>query len=487
MKLKQCLATFALAALAACSQTPPEQQLLNDAAAALGDNAQIQALTSVVMEGEATQYNLGQDVRPDAIGQTFTLTDYRRVIDVANGRLRTEMTRTPNFAFFQGPAPQRLVQGVDGQVGYNVAANGNVQRIPDPAATDRRAEILHHPLTALNAALDAAAQRANLRTEGNETLLDVTTAGGESFTLAVDSTSRLPTRVITRSYNTNLGDVAIETTFDGYQDMGGWQLPARLTTRTDEFTTAEVRLTGQTVNAAVDDIAAPVEATEAPAVAGPPPANVTVEQLAPGIWLLAGQSHHSVLVEFADHAKLIEAPQNEIRTLGVIARAREVLPNKPITHLVNSHHHFDHSGGIRAAISEGLTIVTHEGNAAFYRAVAERPHTLSPDALARNPQPASVEGVSAMQEYRDDSMTMQLYPVTSEHSETMLFAYFPQSRILVQADLYTPGGAAMRFAPKFLADIRALNLSVDRMVPLHGTPVPFAQFVQDATAAAAAN
>ena len=53
---------------------------------------------------------------------------------------------------------------------------------------------------------------------------------------------------------------------------------------------------------------------------------VTAEELAPGVWFLAGQSHHSVVVEFADHLTLIEAPQNDTRTLAVIAKARELRP-----------------------------------------------------------------------------------------------------------------------------------------------------------------
>ena len=130
------------------------------------------------------------------------------------------------------------------------------------------------------------------------------------------------------SDNANLGDVAIETSFADYQDVSGLKLPARLTTKTDKYTTAEIRATKQTVDGDAGDLAAPAAAASAPPIAGPPPANVTVQEVAKGIWLLAGQSHHSVLVEFTDHLMLIEAPQNDTRTLAVIAKARELRPGQ---------------------------------------------------------------------------------------------------------------------------------------------------------------
>src|SRR5262245_34281950 len=89
---------------AACTQATPEQQIVNDAAAALGGSERILAVKTLVLEGEGTNGNLGQDMTPEATAQAFNLTGYRRAIDVAGGRARLEQTRTPNFTFFQGQA-----------------------------------------------------------------------------------------------------------------------------------------------------------------------------------------------------------------------------------------------------------------------------------------------------------------------------------------------------------------------------------------------
>jgi glyoxylase-like metal-dependent hydrolase (beta-lactamase superfamily II) len=186
-------------------------------------------------------------------------------------------------------------------------------------------------------------------------------------------------------------------------------------------------------------------------------------------------------VEFADHLMLIEAPQSEARTLAVIAKARELRPDKPLTQVVNSHHHFDHSAGIRAAIAEGLAVVTHAGNRAFFEEMAKRPHTVVQDALARKPSPLSIQVVGDELAVADKMMSVVLYPVTGNpHSDTMLMAYFPRERLLVEVDAYSPGSATQPYAPNLLENITRRKLRVERIVPLHGTIVPFSELVKAA-------
>ena len=117
-------------------------------------------------------------------------------------------------------------------------------------------------------------------------------------------------------------------------------LPWALSVKRDDFPDSDYQATSMTVDGPIGDLAAPAEVASAPEP-GPAQANVADEELADGVWHLVGQSHHSVLVEFPSYGALFEAPQNDTRTLAVIARARELLPDdKPLRYLVNSHHHF---------------------------------------------------------------------------------------------------------------------------------------------------
>jgi glyoxylase-like metal-dependent hydrolase (beta-lactamase superfamily II) len=463
-------------AAAGCAQTTAEQQIVNDAAAALGGRERVQAVRVLVLEGEGTQYNLGQDLQPGASGQTFTVTGLRRSIDVAGRRARTELTRTPNFAYFQGQSPQRQVQALDGDLGFNVTPNGNATRISAAASADRRVEYYHHPITLIAAALSDGATLTNARNTG-ERQVEIALPEGPRLVLVTDAAG-VALRIESRSYHANLGDVTITTAFSDYSDVDGVRLPSRISTKVDDFTTSELVVKQTTQTDPGGDLAAPASVASAQPPAAPP-INVTAEVVAPGIWLLAGQSHHSVLAEFADHLLLIEAPQSEARTLAVIAKAHELRPEKPLTTLVTTHHHFDHTAGVRAAVAEGLKIVTHAGNAAFFEEVAKRPHTISPDALAKNPRPATVETVDDELVIKDAAMEMALYHVAGNpHSDTMLMAYFPRARVIVEVDAFSPASSVHPYAANLLQNITKRKLGVERLVPLHGTIAPFAELVK---------
>ena len=88
-----------------------------------------------------------------------------------------------------------------------------------------------------------------------------------------------------------------------------------------------------------------------------------------------------------------------------------------------SHHHFDHSGGLRVAVAEGLTIVTHRANEAFFKDLVARQHTIVPGRAGEEPAPATFEFVDDQLTLKDKSMEVQLYHLIDNPREgTNLFA-----------------------------------------------------------------
>ena len=499
MRVNHWLATVAFVFAGCASPAPPEKAVINDAAAALGGADRIQAVNTLTIEGSGQNLNLGQNQSPDATQPILAVSGYKRSFDFAGNRSRLEQVRTANVG---NTTPQRQILGLDGDVAYNVNPAGVAARASAAVAKDRRAELLHHPVGAVRAALAQGAAIANPRKEGTDDVVDITTADGQKLTLHVDATTKMPTKVTTITDNIGgpLGDMVVETAFANYTETSGLKLPGRLTTKNDKYTVADIQVSRNTVNGDAGDLAAPADAKSAqpPPAAAPP--TVTAEEVGKGLWYLAGQSHHSVLAEFADHLVLIELPQHETRSAAVVAKAKELRPNKPIKYVINTHHHFDHSGGIRTAFAEGATVITHEGNKAFFEGVATRPHTITPDAQSRNPKPATVEGVSDKRVLQDSTRTLEIHPIAGNvHSNTMLMVYFPAERLIVEADVYNPPapppaatappGATTTppaappvfpFAANFVENVQRLGLKVDRIMPIHGRIVPFS----DAEAAA---
>ena len=481
---------LAAGVVSGCAQAPPETQTINDAVAAVGGKAKVESVSTLLLEGTGTNRNLGQNRTPEADLPVFQVTQFRRLIDFGGGRARQEQTRQAVPPPGAPPAqPQQQTVGIDGEVAYTVAADGRATRQDARAASDRRSEfILHHPVGILRAAMDPAAKVANPRQVGDLDVVDVTTARNEQLTLALTRATHRPASVTSMTYNVNLGDVALETTFADYETVDGLMLPKHLTSKLDKYPNTDLTFTKQTLNAPPTNLVAAddVKAAPAPVVT----ANVTVEQVGKGIWLIAGQSHNSVLVEFADHLELVEVPQNETRSLAAIAKAREVKPDKPLTKVILTHHHFDHSGGIRAAISEGLTIVTQEGNKAFIEDMAQRKHSIVPDALSKKPSAPKVETVRDEVTEKDAVQSMLLFKVDdpTAHSDSMLMAYFPNDKILVQADFYNTAGAAQPRAPALNDIIVKRKLTVAKHVPIHGsvkTQAEFLKIVQSMKAATA--
>ena len=150
-------------------------------------------------------------------------------------------------------------------------------------------------------------------------------------------------------------------------------------------------------------------------------------------------------------------------------------------YVINTHFHSDHSGGIRAAVAEGLTVITHELHRAFFEEVVARPHTVIQDHLAQNPRPLSIETVSGDGPYEmtEGNRTLVIHRLkNSTHADGMLLVYLPQERIMIEGDPFTPGRQAPPREANLLEQVRALGLRIDRFAPIHGDVATFAELVE---------
>ncbi len=180
---------------------------------------------------------------------------------------------------------------------------------------------------------------------------------------------------------------------------------------------------------------------------------------------------------------LVEAPLHDGRSAAVFAEVKKLAPAKPIRTVVNSHHHFDHAGGLRAAAGEGATLLVSAAAKPYFEKVFVHPNTIKPDLLAQSGKKAKLIGYTGKTTLSDGVRTIEIHSIEdSVHSKGFTLVYLPQDKLLIEADAYTPSppGTAAPAKPNgnnvnLVENIERLKLSVERIAPLHGRVVPMAE------------
>jgi glyoxylase-like metal-dependent hydrolase (beta-lactamase superfamily II) len=135
---------------------------------------------------------------------------------------------------------------------------------------------------------------------------------------------------------------------------------------------------------------------------------------------MTGGSHHSLAVKMGDGIVVVEPTLNEARSRAVLNKIEELWPGVPVTHLILTHSHFDHMGGIR----------TDE-----LAAVAEAQW--------------SIEEVPLGEEFSFEAgnRSIKAKHAQTVHGDDMLVVYLPEIQALFNSDLYFPGMAPSQPLP----------------------------------------
>lgn len=439
-------------------------------------------LNSIQFSGTGHVSALGQNLLPTAPWPETTVTAYTRTVDYANKSSREELTRTQNTPPSKGGgAPfggeQKQVNLVSGQYAWN---QPGAQPQPQPAAADeRQLQIWLTPQGFLKGALDG---KATMKKAKGGTQVTFTALGKYKVVGTIDDRGMV-TKVDTWLPNPVLGDMLVETLYTDYKEFGSVKFPTKIVQ--DQGGHPLFDLTVTDVKANPGPLA--LNVSDAVRDAKIPPVKVETVKLGDGAWWLGGGSHHSVVVEFKDYIVVVETPLTEERAEAVLAEARKLAPNKPIKYVVNTHHHFDHSGGLRAVVAEGIPIITNEQNKAFYEQAWKNPHTLEPDKLSKNPKKATFITVKDKYVITDGTQTLELHFITgNDHNGDMMLGYLPKQKVLIEADLFTPGApngppqppVALSFANELYDNLQRLKLDVVTIAPLHGRVVPYTDMLK---------
>jgi glyoxylase-like metal-dependent hydrolase (beta-lactamase superfamily II) len=439
-------------------------------------------LKSVQYAGSGFAFSVGQNFNPSAPWPKFNVKSYSRTINYETASLRDEIIRTQAEHPPRGGGgqpiigEQRQVLLVSGTHAWNQPGD---TAVPTPVAlVDRLLQLWITPHGVVKAAL-AHNATVQSRTEGGKKMTTVAFMEPGKFKVTgLINDQNLVEKVESWVGNPVLGDMLVETTYSDYRDFDGVKFPTKILQKQGGFPTLDVTVSAVQPNVAVD-IQVPDNVRQAAV-------RVDAQKVADGVWFLAGGTHHSALVEMKDYVVVVEGPQNDERATAVIAEVKRTVPTKPIKYVVNSHHHFDHSGGLGPFVAEGATIITHATNKSFFERAFAAPRTVNPDMLAQSGKKATIEIMNDKQVLRDDTRTLELYLIQDNtHCEGLIMAYLPKEKLLIEADAYTPAPPdtppptqANPFSVNLVENIERLKLEVNQILPLHGRVVPLAELLK---------
>jgi glyoxylase-like metal-dependent hydrolase (beta-lactamase superfamily II) len=434
----------------------------------------VDTLNSISYYGSGANFGLGQSNNANGQWPRTNVNDYVRSID------------------FTGPVSRATGVTWAAPVTGGAAAQGAFQQniTPNSTAWAQQLEIWVTPWGFLKG---AAANNATVRSQtvGGRRFLVVTwnapvkSPGGAPYrVVGYINPANMVERVETWLENPIFGDMLVESIYTEYREAaGGLKYPASIVQKRGGWPTFEAQVLGARANPAdiqqLVTIPPPAGRGGGPGGPGGPgaaPQGPTSETLAEGVFRING-AYNALAVEFADHIFLYEpGPQNEARSLAIIAEAKKVIPNKPIRYGVISHHHFDHTGGLSGAVAEGITIVTHQVNVPFFERALAAPRTLAPDAMSKSGKKLKIEGITGDKRvFQDATRTVEVHLVKGlPHADGNLIVYLPKERILAYADMFNLPTAANPVPNPpvvgtmvFLDNIVRLKLDPERIMSVH--------------------
>jgi glyoxylase-like metal-dependent hydrolase (beta-lactamase superfamily II) len=478
MKLLQITGAVAVATLlASCA---PTQQSAGDTAAYLRKAAAAMGADNVKTlryVGNGTGGQFGQAFVPGSHWPKVNYSRYERQLDFEKVFTSEQVRRSRAEPKGGGGVPlvgEAAFGGVaSASHAWNLAGPMPVPR--NAALTSRLHDLWITPHGVIKAAIREKAT-LSMRTQGGRVFGTVSFAvPGVMTATAFINENLLVERVESRLSDAVLGDISVVTTYSDYRDHGGVKFPARIEQTQEGMMVLSVAITEVTPNAEVN-AAVPENVIKAAE-------RVVAEKAADGVWFLAGGSHNSVAIEMSDHVILVEAPLGDERSNLVIQETKKLIPGKPIRFVVNSHNHFDHSGGLRAAVADGATVVVQNQSKSYFEKAFANPSRITPDLLAKSGKRAAVVGVGDNMTMKDAIRTVEIHHIKdSVHADTFLMVYLPKERLLIEADVYTPlppnapvPNPINALHLELVQNIERLKLGVDRILPLHGRIVPLAE------------
>jgi hypothetical protein len=471
----------AAALLFGASQMPvlaeSPNDLVSQAVAAQGGADALHALKGAIIKGEAKHWEPGQSLKaggePRFLGDaTFTLT-----ADGVNRMARIDWVRDMKYPAVEQLKYSEIVTPTFGAV---TDAKGTQPMSGIRLASHLRELGRQTPLLMLRAMENpkdvAAIEDQKL---GQQSLPAVSyTSGGTTYIILFDRSTHLPAAIRTRDDDHIYGDSTYDLILSDWRDVAGVKVAHAMSSHLNDIEVQRLTYKEVTPNPTIapesfavsDEVRAKAKAAatsdvpyqwvlrriflgrflDSDQVVVPVGGSLKMVELSPNVQQVVGGSANNLIVAMKDGIVVFDAPISDLQSRWVIDAAKAKYPGKPIKYLVLTHHHMDHTGGMRAYVAEGATVIVPDQDKAYFEQVVKAPHTIAPDALAKQTKPATIMGVADHMALKDDTAEINLYNVPNPHVDGMLIGHVVKDNVVWLTDIWSPGRDANR-SPGVLA------------------------------------
>ena len=486
---------------------------------AIGGRSALTEMVHLQLDVQGNRRTNYEAPQPDGLMEASTYEATYR-FDLDRGNLRVDATRTPLFEgmAFLGPSPYTIVLngdigGISDAVGFMPA--GNLwSEATGGLSTQQR---LLNPHIFLREALQ---DESLVRDAGVEIVNDrkhqvIVFAGKHAdILLFVDTDTGLISKLETTENHPLVRDISIEVVYSDWSAQGDVSFPRHVELFTGGMSVQdEVRVAVNT-SPKFDDgtfelpanVKNPIVDSEALAFGERnhqvinaffsmgfkynQSTEISQSEVVPGVTLLTNSMANSLVVRYQGGLIVLEAPATPVHGDNIIAELGRSHPGAAITHLIQSHHHEDHAGGLRSFVANGATAVVGHGVGEFWSRVFAAASTIQPDTLSVADVNPVIEEIPPGESFvlDDGVVKVSAYHIPdNSHAIDMLITEVERNdhRVIFVSDLYNAGFGftVVKGGPQaFFKNLRALNI-IDQqcqselpltIVPAHGVALSLA-------------